>query len=196
MTENVLQLIARKSEYDQLVVFMVGTHHLAFDRFIGYAEAYSTEHPNSLVLIQYGSSRAPRAGHGFAFFTKEESKILSQKADLLVAHGGPSIMMEWAREGHYPVCVPRNPKLGEHIDEHQMVFCEMMQNRGLTITAHNEEELKIAIQHVLADQMPRSERARRCNQLLPPVTISASRVGELANALIQAGRDRLRQTKS
>jgi UDP-N-acetylglucosamine transferase subunit ALG13 len=57
-----------------------------------------------------------------------------------------------AREaGHVPLCVPRDPKLGEHVDGHQQRFAAMVGEAGVVRTVSTREEfdreLDQALQH-------------------------------------------------
>lgn len=131
-------------------LFMVGTHHMPFDRLIQMADRFARENPDASVLVQYGTSQPPKEANGRENLSHEEMDALAGNLKRVVLPGGPSLMMEWLRRGFLPVIVPRNPKLGEHIDTHQIRFSDFMSRRSLIALAHDYEQVKAA----LADPQP------------------------------------------
>jgi UDP-N-acetylglucosamine transferase subunit ALG13 len=49
----------------------------------------------------------------------------------VVCHAGVGTIVTAIRAGHTPVVIPRQPGLGEHVDNHQMDIAERYAERGL-----------------------------------------------------------------
>ena len=145
---NVSEINNRELQADYL--FMVGTHHMPFDRLIQMADRFARENPDACVLVQYGTSHPPKEANGRENLSHEEMDALAGNLKGVVLPGGPSLMMEWLRRGFLPVIVPRDPELGEHIDTHQIRFSAFMRRRSLIALAHDYEQVKVA----LADPQP------------------------------------------
>lgn len=130
------------------VVVMVGTHHLPFDRLVHWADQYAAG-SSAKVFVQYGNSVAPTICEGAFSLTQAQMAELRQGAKVLVCLGGPSIMVEWLRSGFRPIVVPRDPALGEHLDEHQILFSQFMASRGWIDLADSSEQLaKLIDEHL------------------------------------------------
>lgn len=66
-------------------------------------------------------------------------------ADIVVTHGGPATITEARRRRQVPVCVPRDPTLGEHVDDHQQRFARFIGDRGLVRLVQREAEFVDAL---------------------------------------------------
>lgn len=112
----------------------VGTDHHPFPRFLQWVEQAAARFETSDVIIQRGST--PHAGTAstveFMSAVDLEAEMLS--ATSVICHGGPGTISAVRRAGHLPLVIPRDPRLGEHVDDHQMRFC-----------AHNEASGRIVV---------------------------------------------------
>lgn len=113
------------------ILFMVGTHHLPFNRLIDWADQLQSKYPDWQITVQYGTSAPPQLARGVESLTQGEMVALGADLDQVVLPGGPSLMMEWIRRGFRPIIVPRRPELGEHIDPHQIKFSAAMAEKNL-----------------------------------------------------------------
>lgn len=127
------------------ILVTVGTDFHTFDRLVGWADGWSVANPDSHVVVQYGSSRAPKVAEGCAFFTPAELHEQMDLADIVVTHGGPATITEARRRQRVPVCVPRDPGLGEHVDDHQQRFARFVGDRGLVRLVQTEAEFVAAL---------------------------------------------------
>jgi len=50
-------------------------------------------------------------------------------ARVVITHGGPGSIMTAFALGKVPVVVPRDPAYGEHVDGHQLQFCDWLARR-------------------------------------------------------------------
>ena len=113
------------------VVAVLGTDHHPFDRLVGWMDEAARRHPDVRFVVQHGASRAPVRAEGHAFLGHDALVHLLRSADVVVCHGGPGTITDARAVGHLPVCVPRDPELGEHVDGHQQRFADVAGPAGL-----------------------------------------------------------------
>lgn len=132
-----------------LVVVMLGTDHHPFDRLVAWADAAAERHPTARIVVQHGATQAPRRAIGREFLPHAEIVRLLTQASAVVCHGGPGTIMDARDLGHVPICVPRDPALGEHVDGHQQRFAEMVDRVGVVRRALTLEVFHRALDDLL-----------------------------------------------
>jgi UDP-N-acetylglucosamine transferase subunit ALG13 len=132
------------------VLVTVGTDHHPFQRLVDWADRFASLHPEHDVFIQYGSARAPRHAERSALLDHAQLQTEISRADVVVCHGGPATITEVRRSGLVPICFPRDPMLGEHVDEHQMLFAAQIAKAGLADTQTELVLLEDAVRRALA----------------------------------------------
>ncbi len=135
----------------EVVIISVGTDHHPFARLVGWSTKWALDHPECKVIIQRGTSAKPADVESHELIPHDELRELFCGATAVVSHGGPSTLMDARMSGRFPIVVPRNPKLDEHLDDHQMRFAEHMARHGMARLAHTEAEFRAALADVLAD---------------------------------------------
>jgi len=126
----------------RLLLVLVGTDHHPFDRLVTWVDDWLEQQQDPpRAMIQYGTSRAPRLADGVPLTGKAELEELMASADVVVTHGGPATITEVRRHGRLPLVVPRVPRLGEHVDEHQQLFARRMGASGFVRTCETREDL-------------------------------------------------------
>ena len=68
-----------------------------------------------------------------------------RKASVVITHAGAGSTLVCIQQGKHPVLVPRLPKFGEIVDEHQIPFADKFGGLGLATTLHEMGELPAAI---------------------------------------------------
>lgn len=68
-----------------------------------------------------------------------------RKASVVITHAGAGSTLVCIQQGKHPVLVPRLPKYGEIVDEHQIPFAEKFGGLGLATTVREMSELPAAI---------------------------------------------------
>lgn len=159
------------------ILVSVGTDFHPFQRLVDWADRFAETHPEHQVFIQHGSARPPRHGEHSRLLDHAELQREIARADVVVCHGGPATITEVRRAGLHPVCVPRDPARGEHVDEHQMRFVRRIGDAGM-VTACLDTE---ALDAVVATELDRPRRdAGQPRDVAPGV----QRVHELIAGLI------------
>ncbi|QSR26780.1 glycosyl transferase family 28 [Nocardioides aromaticivorans] len=123
-----------------LVAVVVGTDHHPFDRLVGWAARLHAE-GRYRFHVQHGSTPLPEGLPGSGMLDSTELVSLLDCADAVVTHAGPGSIMDARDRGHVPVVVPRDPRLGEHVDDHQLRFARFLGARGVVTTAHDIDQL-------------------------------------------------------
>jgi UDP-N-acetylglucosamine transferase subunit ALG13 len=137
-----------------LVFVTVGTDHHPFDRLVDWIDRWMSAPDREQVrcVVQHGTSRAPRLAEHRRYVGYQQMEELLDQASAVVCHGGPgSVMMcRWA--GKRPIVVPRRRSLGEHVDDHQMVFARRIAQEGEITLAEDEASLAGCLERALAGE--------------------------------------------
>lgn len=138
-----------------LVVVTVGTDHHPFHRLVDWLDVWLRSYVVGQTpdcFLQYGSSH-PLAGvrcrPSVPHYVLEEMLV---SAACVVTHAGPGCVMEARHHGHVPIVVPRQRRLGEHVDDHQLAFAQAASAAGLArVPANQKEFLSLLNQAVAGD---------------------------------------------
>jgi UDP-N-acetylglucosamine transferase subunit ALG13 len=144
-----------------MVFVTVGNAKQRFTRLLATIDVLASQgvFGNDTVLIQSGHNEDFRPKHckSQPFFPMEEFEEQLKHSDLIISHGGCTLM-SIVHLGKIPVAIPRRKKYGEHVNDHQMQLVEALASEGRIVPAYEPEDLPGAI-----------EVARRRNrQPVPP----------------------------
>ncbi|MGC8000415.1 glycosyltransferase, partial [Salmonella enterica] len=87
------------------------------------------------------TARPSRHGTNHELLGGEEIAAQYAAADLVISQVGPGTIADANRAGHRPIVVPRDPRLGEVVDDHQVAFGEFMAARGRCVSVRTREHL-------------------------------------------------------
>lgn len=160
------------------VVASVGTDHHRFDRLVGWLDAFASANPDVDVFVQHGSSTPPRVAAGAKLLPLDDLRARFRAADAIVTHGGPATIMDAIDAGCTPLVVPRRPELGEHVDDHQVLFTERLAREGRIVVVDDDVELASRLAHVVHD--PSASRSESVESALPA---AVTRFAELVRSL-------------
>ncbi|CAL9532387.1 hypothetical protein SUDANB121_04083 [Nocardiopsis dassonvillei] len=151
MTEQTTRPVPRPDDSDHPdIVVSVGTDHHAFDRLVRWVDDYARDHRELRILVQHGHSAAPRVASGTPFLPGGELDGLMESARVVVSHGGPGTIVQARRAGRLPIVVPRDPELGEHVDDHQLLFVARLEEAGRVRTCSGPQQLYALLDKALA----------------------------------------------
>ena len=125
----------------RVITVFVGTDHHPFTRLIEWADDRQRRHPDEVVTVQYGGSAPPQVARGVDYLTWQELRTAARGSDIVITHGGPGTMMDVRSQGHTPIVLGRDPRLGEHVDNHQQLFVEWAAAKGLGRLVHRPEDI-------------------------------------------------------
>lgn len=133
-----------------LVVVVTGTDHHPFDRMVRTVDRWASERA-ARVIVQHGTSRPPVHAEGKPLLAVDELSELLREAAVVVCHGGPGTIAAARDAGKVPLVLPRRPELGEHVDDHQVLFVSRLASAGRVIAPEDEEGLAAALDAALAE---------------------------------------------
>jgi UDP-N-acetylglucosamine transferase subunit ALG13 len=144
---------------DALLLVTVGTDHHPFDRLVrwvdGWLDAPGGRAAGLRCLMQTGTSAAPAGGSGAvewqAYLEFEALQAAMRDAAAVVCHGGPGTILGARHMGAVPIVVPRQHRLGEHVDDHQVAFSRRLAAEGSVFLAEDEAELRRLLDRVAAE---------------------------------------------
>jgi UDP-N-acetylglucosamine transferase subunit ALG13 len=121
----------------------VGTDHHPFDRVVGWVDRWLSANAERGItgLIQTGTSARPQHAACTDYLGHEEMEAAVGSAIAVITHGGPGSIMLCSYLGKRPIVVPRQSALGEHVDDHQVVFSRRVAADGRIDLAETEERL-------------------------------------------------------
>ena len=134
-----------------LVVALVGTDHHPFDRMVDWVDAVAARRPDVHFVVQHGATRPPVVAGGYAFLGQDQLAELLREASVVVCHGGPGTIFDARDAGHVPLCVPRDPSLGEHVDGHQQRFAHVVGDAGIVREIRSRETFELEVDRALRE---------------------------------------------
>lgn len=162
-----------------LVAVLLGTDHHPFDRLVQWV-AEASRRDDRRWFVQHGSTALPPGLEGAPMLGVDELADLLDRADAVVTHGGPGLIMEARAHGHRPVVVPRESLLGEHVDGHQLLFATRLDRAGLVVVARDRRDLLAVVDHAVAV-------GRHPTGGSDTADVVSQRFGDLVSALVRAG---------
>ena len=140
---------------EPLLLVTVGTDHHPFDRLVRWAGTWLDGHPGRLrCLMQTGTSAPPTtAGADWqAYLEYDALQAAMASAAAVVCHGGPGTILGARHMGAVPIVVPRQHRLGEHVDDHQVAFARRLAAQGGDIhLAETEAGMHRLLDRVVAE---------------------------------------------
>lgn len=128
-----------------MIFVTVGTHEQQFDRLVKFIDDLKKDSViKEEVIIQTGfSDYEPKYCKWKKLFPYQDMIKMVNEARIVITHGGPSSFIMPLQIGKIPIVVPRKKEYGEHVNDHQVLFCKQVQSRYKNIiVVDNIEDLK------------------------------------------------------
>ncbi len=124
-----------------MILVAVGTQ-FPFDRLVRTVDDWATANGRTDVVAQIGpSTYVPKTLKAFAFLGPEEFRDLQASATVIISHAGMGSILT-ALEHQKPIIImPRDHRLGEHRNAHQMATVERFKDKPGVHAALNEAAL-------------------------------------------------------
>lgn len=156
-----------------MIFVTVGTHEQQFNRLVQMIDELKRDGViQEEVLIQTGySTYEPRYCEWSQWIPYKGMFENVDKARVVITHGGPSSFIMPIQIGKTPIVVPRQAKFEEHVNNHQVKFCNAVADRyGSIIVVEDIEKLGDVISgyEKLVEKMPgaqESNNAKFCEGL-------------------------------
>jgi UDP-N-acetylglucosamine transferase subunit ALG13 len=139
-----------------LLLVTVGTDHHPFDRLVRWADGWLAANPGTLRCLMQTGTSAPPTGHGQAgwqaYLEFDALQAAMASAAAVICHGGPGTILGARHMGAVPIVVPRQHRLGEHVDDHQVAFSRRLAAEGGGIhLAESEADLHRLLDRVAGE---------------------------------------------
>ncbi|MCR5421071.1 MAG: multidrug MFS transporter [Lachnospiraceae bacterium] len=114
-----------------MIYLTVGTHDQQFNRLVSCVdELKGSGVIEDDVIIQSGFCDCIiKYCENKKIFAYNEMMDKFSKARIIISHGGPSTIIQALSFGKIPIVVPRSKLYGEHVNDHQIKFCRMLNER-------------------------------------------------------------------
>lgn len=118
-----------------MIFVTVGTHEQQFNRLVKTVdELKGNGQIKEEVFIQIGyCDYIPWHCQWSKIIPYTEMIHKMKEARIVITHGGPASFMQVLQLGKSPVVVPRQMKYGEHINNHQVEFCQHIDKKSSNI---------------------------------------------------------------
>lgn len=114
-----------------MIFVTVGTHEQPFNRLVKKVDELVSEGAiKEHVVVQTGfSTYEPKNCEWHKMMSFEEMQRCLKGARIVITHGGPSSFIEALQFGKVPIVVPRREEYNEHVNDHQVDFTKLIEDR-------------------------------------------------------------------
>jgi UDP-N-acetylglucosamine transferase subunit ALG13 len=139
-----------------LLLVTVGTDHHPFDRLVRWVDGWLGRSPAASraelrCLMQTGTSAPPAGPADWApYLAHDALQAAMAEAAAVVCHGGPGTILGARQAGAVPIVVPRQQRLDEHVDDHQVRFSRRLAAEGAVFLAESEAGMHRLLDQVVA----------------------------------------------
>ena len=116
-----------------MIFVTVGTHEQPFNRLVEYMDKWSVDHDEEVVIQTGFSTYEPKHCKWSKLYPYKTMIEMVDKARIVITHGGPSSFIMPLQIGKIPIVVPRKHEFDEHVNDHQVDFCEKVAERQSNI---------------------------------------------------------------
>ncbi len=130
-----------------MIFVTLGTQKQDFSRLLDLIEN-SKLSKNEEVIVQAGHTKYSSTFMKIhEFFTIDEMKENTEKADFIITHGGVGSIIDALNTKKKVLAMPRLSKYKEHINDHQIEICKKLYEEGyieyLSVDDDIDEKLKV-----------------------------------------------------
>ena len=131
-----------------MIFVTLGSQKFPFDRLLQKLDELIAQGAiTDRVLAQSGScTYAPQHFEAVPFMDRQTFASHMAQADLVITHGGTGAIMGGVKNGKKVIAIPRRPKYGEHVDDHQQQIVEQFGQLGLIEPCYQVEDLPSALE--------------------------------------------------
>ena len=114
-----------------MIFVTVGTHEQPFNRLVKKVDALVANGSiQEEVVMQTGfSTFKPEHCKWQKMMSFDEMQQNLKNARIVITHGGPSSFIEALQFGKVPIVVPRQERFHEHVNNHQVDFVKIIDER-------------------------------------------------------------------
>lgn len=118
-----------------MIFVTVGTHEQQFNRLVKYIDNLKKNYKiDDDIIIQSGfCTYKPKYCKYSKLLSYDEMLSNIKEARIVITHGGPASFITPLQYGKIPIVVPRQKQYGEHVNNHQVDFCNEVEKRRKNI---------------------------------------------------------------
>jgi len=133
-----------------LIFLCVGSREYQFDRLLKEIDNLLKENKiDEEVFAQIGQSNyIPKHYQYVRYMSPDDFRQKQLDADLIISHGGTGALVAALKLGKKVIAVPRLVKYQEHIDDHQIQVCDMLEKQQYLKVVYEMSDLYGMIQQV------------------------------------------------
>jgi UDP-N-acetylglucosamine transferase subunit ALG13 len=133
-----------------LIFLCVGSREYQFDRLLKEIDNLLKENKiDEEVFAQIGQSNyKPKHYQYVRYMSPDDFRQKQLDADLIISHGGTGALVAALKLGKKVIAVPRLVKYQEHIDDHQIQVCDMLEKQQYLKVVYEMSDLYGMIQQV------------------------------------------------
>jgi UDP-N-acetylglucosamine transferase subunit ALG13 len=133
-----------------LIFICVGSREYQFDRLLEKIDDLVKEKKlDEEVFAQIGQSTyIPEHYQYVRYISPDDFHQKQIDADLIISHGGTGALVAALKLGKKVIAVPRLAKYQEHIDDHQIQVCNMLEKQQYLKVVYEMSELYDTIKQV------------------------------------------------
>ena len=133
-----------------MIFLCVGSREYQFDRLLKKIDNLLKENKiDEEVFAQIGQSNyIPKHYQHVRYMSPDDFRQKQIDADLIISHGGTGALVAALKLGKKVIAVPRLVKYQEHIDDHQIQVCDMLEKQQYLKVVYEMSDLYGMIQQV------------------------------------------------
>lgn len=112
-----------------MIFVTVGTHEQQFNRLVECVDKLAEIIEEEIVVQTGFSTYEPKYCKWKKLFPYKEMERYVAEARIVITHGGPSSFIAPLQLGKIPIVVPRKKEFDEHVNNHQVYFCNQVSER-------------------------------------------------------------------
>jgi len=131
-----------------LILVLLGTQDNSFHRLLDkIQELIDKKIIKEEVVVQAGRTKYESKDMKiFSLVSQDKLKELTEKADIVITHGGVGSIVMSLKMGKKVIAVPRLSTFGEHVNDHQIQIVDSFDKQGFLIGVIELDNLEKALE--------------------------------------------------
>lgn len=131
-----------------MILVLLGTQDNSFHRLLDkIQELIDKKVIKEEVVVQAGRTKYQSKDMKiFSLVSQDKLRDLTEKADLVITHGGVGSIVMSLKMGKKVIAVPRLSAFGEHVNDHQIQIVDSFDKQGFLIGVIELDDLEKALE--------------------------------------------------
>lgn len=131
-----------------MILVLLGTQDNSFHRLLDkIQELIEKKVINEEVVVQAGRTKYQSKDMKiFSLVSQDKLRDLTEKADMVITHGGVGSIVMSLKMGKKVIAVPRLSAFGEHVNDHQIQIVDSFNKQGFLIGVIELDDLEKALE--------------------------------------------------